>query len=103
MDRNTFNTAKARIDTVKTAIISAATMIYNWIFNVQMVTVSNRDVHGFNVYEYQASPTRGRKEYLVTFRHTRNGLQVHYWAARMPAQDWLATKERLIESGRYAY
>lgn len=103
MDRNTFNAVRARIDTVKTAIISAATIIYNWIFNVQMVTVSNRDVHGFNVYEYQASPTRGKREYLVTFRHTRNGLQVHYWVARLPAQDWLATKARLIESGRYAY
>lgn len=88
---------------VSTCVRALFVVFYNWIFNVQMVTVSNRDGQGFNVYEYQASPTSDRNQVLVTFRHTRNGHQVDYWVAKLPAQDWAATRQRLIDSGRYAY
>lgn len=97
------NAAKARFKLVSDWTAALLSAFYNWIFNVQMITVSNRDVHGFNLYEYQASPANRKTEYLVTFRHMRNGHQVDYWVARYPAQDWNTMKERLIASGRYAY
>ena len=70
---------------------------YNWLFNVQTVSVINIDFHGFNEYEYTAVPSVKPNVYRVAFRHWINGQSVSAWSETMDTREWLAIRNRLTD------
>lgn len=90
---------KARF-AARTLLILAVRMIcdfYNWLFNVQTVSVINIDFHGFNEYEYTAVPSVKPNVYRVAFRHWINGKAVSAWCETMDAREWLSIRNRLTD------
>ncbi|MBK4737869.1 hypothetical protein [Noviherbaspirillum pedocola] len=84
------------------SLILAVRMIcdfYNWLFNVQTVSVINIDGNGFNEYEYTAVPSVKPNVYRVAFRHWINGRTVSNWSETMDTREWLATRSRLMDQG----
>jgi hypothetical protein len=84
----------------RTLLILAVRMIcdfYNWLFNVQTVSVINVDFKGFNEYEYTAVPSVKPNVYRVAFRHWINGKAVSTWSETMDAREWLSLRNRLTD------
>ena len=82
------------------SLILAVRMIcdfYNWLFNVQTISVINVDFHGFNEYEYSAVPSVKPNVYRVAFRHWINGKAVSTWSETMDAREWLSIRNRLTD------
>jgi hypothetical protein len=84
----------------RTLLILAVRMVcdfYNWLFNVQTVSVINIDFNGFNEYEYTAVPSVKPNVYRVAFRHWINGRAVSTWSETMDAREWFSIRNRLID------
>lgn len=72
--------------------------LYHRVFSVETVVTMNQDPRGFNVYEYEGSPTADPEMYRVAFRHTCNGVVNIDSVSRMKKVDWIKIRDRLMDA-----
>ena len=76
----------------------AALAFVNRLFRSQTVSTTGKDTKGFNIYEYEGTPSVTPGYFIVRFRHVLNGEVRTKHRQRMTDQEWKATRERLEQS-----
>lgn len=75
-----------------------AKALVNRLFHSQTVSTTGKDPKGFNIYEYEGTPSVTPGFFIVRFRHVQNGEVRTKHRQRMTDQEWKATRERLEQS-----